>query len=99
MLVVGASEGDRVLALARALPDAGIMFCIEPDRRAAARAVETFRREGLAARVNVLVGDPPLFVRKVAGPFDLIVVAPDQAGRVAGRLDARLAPGGRILDL
>lgn len=99
MLVVGASEGDRVLALARALPAAGIMFCMEPDRLTAARAVETFRREGVGSRVNVLIGDPALLLRKVAGPFDLIVVAPDQTARVTGRLDAKLAAGGRILDL
>ena len=97
--MVGASEGDRVLELARGLGGDGVMFCIEPDRATAARATEAFAREGLGDRVHVLVGDPPLFVRKVAGPFDVIAVAPAHAARVAGRLDGRLAAGGRILDL
>lgn len=97
--MVGASGGDRVLALGRDLGDAGVMFCIEPDRAAAARATDRFSREGLGDRVHVLVGDPPLFVRKVAGPFDLIVIAPGHAARLAGRLEGKLAAGGRILDL
>jgi len=99
VLVLGACEDDRVLALARELPGDGVLFCIEPDRAAAARAMETFARAGLGDRAHVLVGDPPLFIRKVAGPFDLIAVAPGQAARLAGRLERKLAAGGRILDL
>lgn len=99
VLIVGASEGERVLALARAVPADGLVICLEGDRRAAARAAELFRREGLGARVNVMIGDPALFIRKVAGPFDLIAAAGDLAARLDGPLRARLAPGGRILDL
>lgn len=87
------------MSLARAIPADGVLFCIEPAREAAARAVEAFRREGLAERVNVIVGDPPLFLRKVAGPFDLIVVAADYKPRLTDRLEGKLAAGGRILDL
>jgi predicted O-methyltransferase YrrM len=101
ILIVGASEGEAVLALALALPPDGRMICIEGDRAAAARAVESFTREGLAGRVSVMTGDPALFVRKVAGPYDLIAVAVDPvaAARIGGRLASLLAPGGRILTL
>lgn len=87
------------MSFARALPSDGMMICIEGDRAAAARAVAAFAREGLSGRVSVMMGDPALFVRKVAGPFDLIVSAVDEAvrTRIAGRLGALLAPGGRIL--
>lgn len=88
-----------MLALARDLPDGGVLFCIEPDRAAAARAAEAFARAGFGDRAHILVGDPPLFIRKVAGPFDLIAVAPGHAARLAGRLEGKLAAGGRILDL
>ena len=99
MLIVGASEGARVLALARDVPGDGLVICIEGDRRAAARAAEAFRLEGLGARVNVMIGDPALFLRKVAGPFDLIAEPADLPARLAGPLRAKLAAGGRILDL
>src|SRR5687767_9016996 len=101
ILVVGASEGDAVLALARSLPAGGLMICIEGDRAAAARAVEAFSREDLGGRVSVMTGDPALFLRKVAGPYDLIAVAldPVAAARIGGRLASLLAPGGRILTL
>lgn len=101
VLVVGASDDERVRALARSLPPDGLMICIEGDRGAAARAVEAFAREGMEGRVSVMTGDPALFVRKVAGPYDLIAVAVDpvSAARIGGRLAAILAPGGRILPL
>jgi predicted O-methyltransferase YrrM len=96
---VGASDSDAVLAIARALPAGGLMICIEGDRAAAARAVAAFARESPGRNVSVMTGDPALFVRKVAGPFDLIVTAVDEAvrTRIAGRLGTLLAPGGRIL--
>ena len=99
VLVVGASGGERVLAAAHRLPPGGLMICIDGNRRAAGDAVATFAREGLAGRVSVITGDPALFVRKVAGPFDLILTAGGEGGRLADQLRARLAPAGRILDL
>ena len=99
MLVVGASGGDRVIAQARELPADGLMICIDGDRRAAAAAAAAFARDGLAGRVSVMVGDPSLFIRKVAGPFDLILTAGGYGDRLAEQLRAKLGPAGRILDL
>lgn len=98
ILVVGESESAGVLALARGLADGGRLICLDGDRAAAARAVEAFAAEGLGDRVSVITGDPILFMRKVAGPFDLIVIAGPGASR--DRVDAHLArlsaPGARI---
>jgi|SRR5687768_2700266 len=99
VLVVAGSEGERVLELARRLPADGLMICIDGDRAAAARATDSFAREGVAARVNVMIGDPLLLLRKVAGPFDLIVTPGGSQSRLARQLESKLAPGGRILDL
>ena len=99
ILIVGASEGPELLGLAQTLDAAGSMICIEGDREAAARATEAFAREGLRGRVSVMTGDPALFVRKVAGPFDLIVVrVPGEAARarVETHLPRLLAPGGAV---
>ena len=99
ILVVGRSDGAGVLALARTVGPDGRMICIEGDRAAAARATAVFARAGLRDRVSVMVGDPALFVRKVAGPFDLIDVqgADDAArARVESHLARLLAAGGVV---
>jgi predicted O-methyltransferase YrrM len=99
VLVVGASGGERVLAAARCVPDDGLMICVDGDRDSAREAAAAFAREGLGARVSIMTGDPALVVGKVAGPFDLILTAEGWGDRLAGALRARLAAGGRILDL
>lgn len=75
------------------------MICIDGDRQAAARAAARFEREGLARQVHIMIGEPALFVRKVAGPFDLILAEGDYAMRLSMQLHDKLATGGRILDL
>jgi predicted O-methyltransferase YrrM len=95
ILVVGASDGGWVLDLARGVPPDGLVICIDGDRAAAARATSAFAREGLRDRAHVILGDPALAIRKVAGPFDLIALA--GCDQLAGRVRGLLAPGGRIL--
>lgn len=98
ILIVGESESAGVLELARALPAGGRLICLDGDRAAAARATAAFAAEGLRDRVSVITGDPILFMRKVAGPFDLIVIA--DGGPARDRVDAHLArlsaPGARV---
>ncbi|MDQ3170010.1 MAG: class I SAM-dependent methyltransferase [Acidobacteriota bacterium] len=99
ILIIGGTAGAGVLALARGLGADGMLICIEGDREAAARATATFARENLRDRVSVMVGDVALFIRKVSGPFDLIVVqvAEDDArARVEAHLPRLLAPGGVV---
>ena len=76
-----------------------LLICIDGDRAAAARAAEAFAREGLGDRANVMVGDPAPFIRKVAGPFDVIVVLVEAsaAARIEPHLERLLAPGGRVI--
>jgi predicted O-methyltransferase YrrM len=99
VLVVGRSDREGVLAAAKRLPADGLMICIDGDRHAAARAIAHFEREGVARRVSVMVGEPALFLRKVAGPFELILASGGHGIDLAEELRAKLAPGGRILDL
>lgn len=96
--MIGDSESAGVLALARALPVEGRLICLEKDRAAAARAAAVFAAERLGDRVSVIAGDPALFVRKVAGPFDLIVIvaSDDARARIEGHLTRLSAPGARI---
>ena len=89
ILVVGESESAGVRGLARGLPSGGRLICLDGDRAAAARAAAAFAADGLGDRVSVITGDPALFVRKVAGPFDLIVVI--ASGTARDRIDAHLA--------
>ena len=99
MLIVGASTGAKVIDAARAVPAHGLLICLDGDRKAAAEAAAAFEREGLARQASVIVGDPALFVRKVSGPFDLVLVAPAFRGRLDAQLRTKLGAGGRILDL
>ena len=99
MLIVGASDDPRVLMTARTMPDGGLLICLDGDRQAAARATEAFARAGVGGRAHVMIGDPALFLRKVAGPFDLILTTGDHAARLGDALRQKLAPGGALKDL
>lgn len=99
VLIVGTVTIDEAVARARGIPEDGLLICIEGDRRIAATLTEAFAREGVSARAHVMTGDPALFIRKVAGPFDLIVLGGDEttAARLAGHVERRLAAGGRVV--
>ena len=99
MLIVGGSAGRAALQLARDVGPDGLLICLDGDRDAAERAADAFAREGLGGRASVMFGDPALFIRKVAGPFDLIVIRAGEpiAARVEPHLARLLAPGGRVV--
>ena len=99
MLIVGDSAGRAALQLARDVRPDGLLICLDGDRDAARRATDAFAREGLGGRASVMIGDPALFIRKVAGPFDLIVLRVDDASaaRVEAHLPRLLAPEGRVI--
>ena len=99
MLIVGDSAGRAALRLAHDVGSDGLLICLDGDRDAAGRAAGAFAREGLGGRASVMIGDPALFIRKVAGPFDLIVMRVDDAiaARVEPHLARLLAPGGRVI--
>ena len=99
MLIVGDSAGHVALRLARDVGPDGLLICLEGDRDAARRATDAFAREGVGGRASVMIGDPALFIRKVAGPFDLIAMRVDgaTAARVEPQLARLLAPGGRVM--
>ena len=69
----------------------------EADRAKEAR--DNFARAGVAARVNVMVGDASLLLAKVSGPFDLIFQDGDKSlyTPLLDRLVALLRPGGLLI--
>jgi predicted O-methyltransferase YrrM len=99
VLIVGDSAGSVALRLAREVGTDGLLICLDGDRDAARRAAAAFANEGLGDRANVMPGDPALFIRKVAGPFDVIAIRVDDptAARVEPHLARLLAPGGRVI--
>ena len=98
-LIVGDSAGNVARRLAREVGPDGLLICLDGDRDAARRAADAFAREGVSGHASVMIGDPALFIRKVAGPFDLIAVLVDDtaAARVEPHLARLLAPGGRVI--
>ena len=68
-----------------------------PERAREARA--NFARAGVADRVSVMIGDAPLLLAKVAGPFDLIFQDGDKQlyGPMLDRLVDLLRPGGLLV--
>jgi predicted O-methyltransferase YrrM len=96
ILEIGTGYGYSGIRLAQALVPDGLLFTIERDPERAAVAREHFERAGLAARVNVMVGEAARLVHKVAGPFDVIVQdgSKDQYEPLLDRLVALLRPRG-----
>src|SRR5690606_23391815 len=98
VLLVGGADTGEAIARARSVPVGGLLICIDGDRARAARTTAAFVAEGLSDRAHVMVGDPALFIGKVAGPFDLVVVLTDAAttARLQPHFSRLLAPGGRV---
>lgn len=100
ILEVGTAIGYSGLWFARAsAPWQGHITTIELEPETAERARETFRRAGVAARVEVVVGDALEAIEGLAGPFDLVFLDGDKAQYrpLAERLLPRLEPGGALL--
>ncbi len=99
MLEIGTAIGYSTIWLAGALPRTGTLFTMEMNQDRAREARENIARAGLVDRVIVLVGDAPLLLAKVAGPFDLIFQ--DGAKRLytpmLDRLVELLRPGGLLV--
>jgi predicted O-methyltransferase YrrM len=99
ILEIGTAIGYSGIWLARALPEDGMLLTIEvkPDRARMAR--DHFARANLGGRTNVVVGDAPRMLAKVAGPFDLIFQDGDKHSytTMLDRLVDLLRPGGLMV--
>ena len=85
VLEVGTGDGAASLAIARALPEDGMLITVERDRARAAQARDLFAAQGVANRVSVIIGDAGRYLHKVAGPFDMVVQNAAEADRAAMR--------------
>lgn len=89
-LAIGrADRHGWLVSLARGLHAEGVLIVLYPDREGMRLLRAEFDRAGVASRANVMLGNPALLVRKVAGPFDIVVNC--DAGDAAA-WQARLAP-------
>jgi predicted O-methyltransferase YrrM len=99
VLEIGTAIGYSTLWMATALPADGLLISLERDAGRAARARAHAETAGVAALVNVMIGDAARFLHKIAGPFDLIFQDGDKAGYepMLDRLAALLGPGGVLV--
>jgi predicted O-methyltransferase YrrM len=73
-LAVGSPDHhDWLVSLARGLPADGVLIVFYPDAAGMRAVRESFDRAHVANRANVMLGNPALLVRKVAGPFDVVL--------------------------
>jgi predicted O-methyltransferase YrrM len=98
-LEIGTAIGFSGLWIASALAPDGMLITLERDASRAAIARDHFARAGLADTATVMVGDASRYLRKVAGPFDLIFQDGDkqQYEPMLDRLIELLRPGGILV--
>jgi predicted O-methyltransferase YrrM len=99
ILEIGTAIGYSGIWLAGALPADGMLLTMEVDQERARIARQNFARAGLAAHIDVIVGDAQRMLGKVAGPFDLIFQDGDkhQYNPMLDRLIELLRPGGLLI--
>ena len=98
VLEIGTGNGEGTLALAQTLPADGLLITMEPHAENAIAARKLFSDAGLDDRIILIVAEPPRFLHKIRGPFELIVQhdAGDRDG-LHDKLIALLAPGGVLI--
>ncbi len=69
---MGSAIGYSTIWLARAAGPRGRVFYTDGDSENARRAAENFRRAGVAARIEIQVGDALALLKQTPGTFDLI---------------------------
>jgi caffeoyl-CoA O-methyltransferase len=80
VLEIGTFTGYGTLAMARALPPDGCLITCELDRRSARIAQQHFDKSPLGKMIQLEVGPALETVRRLAGPFDLVLIDADKAG-------------------
>lgn len=99
VLEVGTAIGYSGLWIATALASGSMLITLEREERRAVEARRHFDAAGVADRVSVIVGDASRYLRKVAGPFDLIFQDGDkeQYTSMLPRLLDLLRPAGLLV--
>lgn len=98
-LAVGAAaHHDWLVSLARGLSDEGVLIVFYADAARMRTLRDEFEHAGVAGRTNVMLGNPALLVRKVAGPFEVVLnceSGDEETWRA--RLMPLVAPGGVLI--
>ena len=98
-LAVGAERHHGwLVSLARGLRPDGLLIVFYPDAEGMRALRAEFDAAGFGGRASVMLGDPALLVRKVAGPFDVVLncAAGDEAAWRA-RLMPLVRPRGLLV--
>jgi predicted O-methyltransferase YrrM len=99
ILEIGTAIGYSTLWMATAQAPGSVLITLERHAERAARARAHAEAAGVGDRVNVMIGDASRFLRKIAGPFDLVFQDGDKAAYepMLDRLAALLRPGGVLV--
>lgn len=96
VLVIGAAAQESAMAAQKFLAPDGMMIVMESDTARAAEMRRRLTSDGAGDRITVIGGDPQRMLRKLAGPFDVIICgAPYLSLRPS--LDKLLAPNGVLI--
>lgn len=98
-LGIGAAHHhDWLVSLARGVRMDGMLIVLAPGPEGMRALRAAFEAAGVAARAHVMPGNPALLVRKVAGPFDIVVNCEEGNEEVwRARLTPLVARGGLLI--
>lgn len=100
ILELGTATGYSAIFLAQAVaPAAGRVLTLEADPAMARRAQDNIGAAGLAAQVEVQIGDAQALMASLTGPFDLIFLDIDKEGYLPALAGCHrlLRPGGLLV--
>lgn len=69
---MGSGFGYSAIWFARAIPEDGKVICTDGDSENRVRALENFKRAGVAHKIEFHVGNAQEILQKYSGPFDII---------------------------
>jgi caffeoyl-CoA O-methyltransferase len=96
---IGTFTGFSALAIARGLPDDGQLICLDASEEWTSIGRRYWERAGVAAKIDLRIGDGHELAAALDGSFDLAFVDADKAGYIDyfERLVPLIRPNGLLL--
>ena len=96
---IGTFTGFSALAVARGLPDDGQLICLDASEEWTSIGRRYWERAGVAAKIDLRIGDGHELAAALAGSFDLAFVDADKPGYIDyfERLVPLIRPNGLLL--
>lgn len=96
---IGTFTGFSALAIARGLPDDGQLICLDASEEWTSIGRRYWERAGVAAKIDLRIGDGHELAAALDGPFDLAFVDADKPGYIDyfERLVPLIRPNGLLL--